>query len=120
MAHATLTPRAGTSSDLASLPGWSRQHYHCPSPRPGPADGPISARPLPEWRSGRSGPVLPPVRGGDAQARRCAGPGRAGTATPTSHLGGRLDPRDVEPPTPRGFLADDPDTPALVPARPVV
>src|SRR4051794_17084370 len=117
MAHASPTPHAPAPGHLAALPGRPERPRHRPSSRPGAAHGPAFARPLSPRRPGPPVPLLRPLRGGNAQARRCARASGPRPAPPTPDLGGGLDPRGLAPPTPRGLGAGHPDAPALVPPR---
>ena len=88
------------------------------------AHRPASAGPLPSWRSGPPGSFLRPMRSGDTQARRIPRASRPRTASPTSDLGRRLDPRDacaINSPTtrcrPSGRSNDGSSAPACRPRR---
>jgi hypothetical protein len=121
MPHASSPPRARASSHLAPLSGRPGRIRHRRGLGSCPADRPSSAPPLAAGWSGRSLPLLRPVRGSYPEARGIRHANRLGPPQGAPDLGSWPNPRDVAPPTPEPIPARGTDAAAMVPpsrARP--
>ena len=115
MPHASSPPRASAPSRLAPLSRRPGRTHHRRGLGACPADRPSSAPPLAAGRSGRSLPLLRPVRSSYPEARGVRPAKRLGTPQGAPDLGGGPGPRDVAPPTTGQIPARGTNAAAMVP-----